>query len=72
MHKVEKALYLGHWLKAKLDTAADTITRCFCEELVESQRTEGFSDDQAAYISGTLLEAGSDTTSSTFTHLSKP
>ncbi|KAK0732015.1 hypothetical protein B0H67DRAFT_640327 [Lasiosphaeris hirsuta] len=49
----------------KLDTAAGTITRCFCEELVASQRAESFSDDQAAYISSTLLEAGSDTVSST-------
>lgn len=29
------------------------------------QKIEGFSDEQAAYISGTFLEAGSDTTSST-------
>ncbi|KAK3329159.1 cytochrome P450 [Apodospora peruviana] len=65
MHKVEKELYLTHWLKAKKDTLAGTIARCFCEELVAAQKAEGFSDDQAAYISGTLLEAGSDTTSST-------
>jgi len=65
LHKKEKALYLSHWLKAKEDTAAGTITRCFSEELVREQKKEGFSDDQAAYISGTLLEAGSDTTSST-------
>lgn len=65
LHKKEKALYLGHWLKAKKDTLNGTITRCFSEDLVEAQKTEGFDDDQAAYISGTLLEAGSDTTSST-------
>ena len=65
LHKKEKALYLSHWLKAKKDTLAGTITRCFCEELVDVQKAEGFDDDQAAYISGTLLEAGSDTTSST-------
>lgn len=65
LHRKEKALYLSHWLKAKAETAAGTITRCFSEELVEAQKKEGFSDDQAAYITGTLLEAGSDTTSST-------
>ncbi|RKU42018.1 hypothetical protein DL546_004929 [Coniochaeta pulveracea] len=65
LHKKEKALYLDHWLKAKEETTNGTIQPCFCEELVKSQKTEGFSDDQAAYISGTLLEAGSDTTSST-------
>jgi len=65
LHKVEKALYLGHWLKAKEETINGTIKPCFCEELVTVQKAQGFSDDQAAYISGTLLEAGSDTTSST-------
>lgn len=65
LHRKEKALYVGHWLKAKEETLKDTIQPCFCEELVKSQKAEGFSDDQAAYISGTLLEAGSDTTSST-------
>ncbi|KAK3903560.1 O-methylsterigmatocystin oxidoreductase [Staphylotrichum tortipilum] len=65
LHRKEKALYLGHWLKAKEETAAGTIMPCFSEDLVASQKSEGFSDDQACYITGTLLEAGSDTTSST-------
>ena len=34
-------------------------------DLVRSQEAEGFSDKLAGYISGSLLEAGSDTTSST-------
>jgi cytochrome P450 len=33
--------------------------------LLRAQKAEGFNDDQAAYISGSLLEAGSDTTAST-------
>lgn len=33
--------------------------------MAEAQKKDGFSDAQAAYISGTLLEAGSDTTSNT-------
>ncbi|KAK3935641.1 O-methylsterigmatocystin oxidoreductase [Diplogelasinospora grovesii] len=65
MHKREKVLYLSHWLKAKEEAAAGTIKRCFCEDLAATQKKEGFADDQAAYIAGTLLEAGSDTTSST-------
>ncbi|KAK3335186.1 cytochrome P450 [Cercophora scortea] len=65
LHALEKELYLSHWLKAKQETLDGSITRCFSEELVAAQKAEGFSDDQAAYISGTLLEAGSDTTSST-------
>ncbi|KAI1061390.1 hypothetical protein LB507_011315 [Fusarium sp. FIESC RH6] len=65
LHKKEKDLYLSHWLKAKQDIAAGTIKPCFCVGLAEAQEKGGFDDDQAAYISGTLLEAGSDTTSST-------
>ncbi|KAK5955929.1 hypothetical protein OHC33_002502 [Knufia fluminis] len=65
MHKHEKELYLGHWLAAKKADADGTIKPCFCVGMAEAQRKDSFSDDQAAYISGTLLEAGSDTTSST-------
>lgn len=38
---------------------------CFCVDLVRNQDQEGFSDGVAGYISGSLLEAGSDTTAST-------
>ncbi|OQD83336.1 hypothetical protein PENANT_c017G07768 [Penicillium antarcticum] len=65
LHKQEKALYLGHWLRAKQESRQNTINPCFCAGMYEAQKEDGFSDDQAAYISGTLLEAGSDTTSST-------
>ncbi|KAK5138503.1 hypothetical protein LTR08_000089 [Meristemomyces frigidus] len=65
MHRKEKALYLGHWLRAKTAIADGTIQDCFCVGMAEAQKREGFSDDQACYVSGTLLEAGSDTTSST-------
>ena len=65
MHRKEKALYLGHWLHAKASIANGTIRDCFCVGMAEAQKRDGFSDDQACYVSGTLLEAGSDTTSST-------
>ncbi|KAL2838959.1 cytochrome P450 [Aspergillus pseudoustus] len=65
LHKHEKALYKGHWLKAKEDIRNNNIKPCFCVGMYEAQKRDGFSDDQASYISGTLLEAGSDTTSST-------
>ena len=65
LHKHEKQLYLKHWLNAKDSVEKGTIQPCFCEGMAEAQKVEGFEDDQAAYISGTLLEAGSDTTSST-------
>lgn len=65
LHKHEKSLYLGHWLTAKNAISEGTIKPCFCIGMAEAQKKDGFDDDQAAYISGTLLEAGSDTTSST-------
>lgn len=65
LHKHEKALYLDHWLRAKQEIEQKTIKPCFCAGMYDAQKGDGFSDDQAAYISGTLLEAGSDTTSST-------
>ncbi|CAP85923.1 hypothetical protein E8E15_004471 [Penicillium rubens] len=65
LHKKEKALYLSHWLRAKEEVEQNTIKPCFCAGMYKAQKEDGFSDDQAAYISGTLLEAGSDTTSST-------
>lgn len=38
---------------------------CFCVHLVKAHQVEKFSDGLAGYISGSLLEAGSDTTVAT-------
>ena len=65
LHKEEKALYVSHWLRAKNSIKDGTAKPCFCIDLAKAQEAEGISDEQAAYISGTFLEAGSDTTSST-------
>lgn len=65
VHFHEKALYMKHWKVAKAAIADGTIQPCFCVGMAQSQKAEGFSDEQAAYMGGTLLEAGSDTTSST-------
>ncbi|OQV03623.1 hypothetical protein CLAIMM_08642 [Cladophialophora immunda] len=65
LHREEKALYLGHWLTAKKAVQDSTIKPCFCVGMATAQQAQDFSDDQAAYIAGTVLEAGSDTTSST-------
>ncbi|KAJ9643783.1 hypothetical protein H2204_001928 [Knufia peltigerae] len=65
LHRHERELYLGHWLNAKAAIKEGSIRPCFCVGMAEAQKSDGFSDDQAAYIAGTLLEAGSDTTSST-------
>lgn len=65
LHKAEKALYMKHYLRVKEGIQNGTAKDCFCVEMAKVQKDEGFSDEQAAYISGTLLEAGSDTTTST-------
>ncbi|KAK5017381.1 hypothetical protein LTR60_001962, partial [Cryomyces antarcticus] len=65
LHEKEKRLYVNHWLNCKKAIQAGTANPCFCVSMAKVQETEGFSDDQAGYISGTLLKAGSDTTSST-------
>jgi cytochrome P450 len=51
-------------MKCKNGIKSGTAQPCFCIDIAAAQGAEGFRDDQAAYISGTLLEAGSDTTSS--------
>lgn len=58
-------LYVGHWLTAKKAIKNGTAKPCFCVDLVRAQDEERFSDGIAGYVSGSLLEAGSDTTAST-------
>ncbi|KAK3711990.1 hypothetical protein LTR37_009302 [Vermiconidia calcicola] len=65
LHREERALYLRHWLRAKKEIKDGTISQCFCVGMAEAQEKDKFDDALAAYTSGTLLEAGSDTTSST-------
>lgn len=47
-----------------VDNANNTSQPSFCNDLLRVQEQEQISDEQAAYLSGSLLEAGSDTTSS--------
>jgi cytochrome P450 len=65
MHEEEKSLYVSTWLEAKKSIESGTARPCFCVDMARHQQTDGFSDSLAAYISGSLLEAGSDTTSNT-------
>ncbi|KAK5445145.1 hypothetical protein LTS15_010236 [Exophiala xenobiotica] len=64
LHQKERELYVGHWMRTKRGLEAGTGLPCFCNDLLRAQTTEGFSDAAAGYISGSLLEAGSDTTAS--------
>jgi len=60
LYSREHPFFLRHWMNAK-----NSSTPCFCVNLAKLQKAEGFSDEQAAYISGILLEGGADTTSNT-------
>lgn len=65
LHSKERELYVGHFLNAKTALKNGTAKPCFCVDLVRAQDEEKFSDDLAGYVSGSLLEAGSDTTAAT-------
>lgn len=65
LHQLEKPLYLRHWMNAKHNVENGNTRPCFCVDAAKVQQEECFSDLQAAYITGTVLEAGSDTTSNT-------
>ncbi|CAO2652685.1 Nn.00g020960.m01.CDS01 [Neocucurbitaria sp. VM-36] len=65
LHEKENNLYVGHWLRVKQAIKNGTARPCFCLDLVRAQDEEGFSDPLAGYVSGSLLEAGSDTTAAT-------
>ena len=65
LHEKERELYVGHWLNVKNTIKNGTAKPCFCLDLVRAQDEENFSDALASYVSGSLLEAGSDTTAAT-------
>ena len=65
LHKKELDLYMTHWLRAKSSITDGTAKPCFSIDLARAQEANNLTDQQASYISGTVLEAGSDTTSST-------
>jgi hypothetical protein len=65
LHQKESELYIGHWNKFKEDSQNGTAKQCFCVELLKAQEKVKFSDALAGYMSGSLLEAGSDTTAAT-------
>ncbi|KAI1324282.1 putative cytochrome P450 [Xylariaceae sp. FL0255] len=65
-HRREKILFRSHWDKAKAHVLTqERPNPSFSVGLVREQQKHGFDDDFAAYITGTLLEAGTDTTAST-------
>ncbi|OAL39602.1 hypothetical protein AYO20_00999 [Fonsecaea nubica] len=65
VHQVGRELYTEHWLKAKQHLKDGTGLPCICNDLLLAQKSENLSDEAVGYIVGSLLEGGSDTTSST-------
>ncbi|KAH7379484.1 putative cytochrome P450 [Pyrenochaeta sp. MPI-SDFR-AT-0127] len=65
-HEHEKKVYRSYYLRAKEAIVNKLLTAkpCTCDDIVEMQQQEGFSDDFATYIASTFFEAGSETTSS--------
>ncbi|KAI0174355.1 putative cytochrome P450 [Pestalotiopsis sp. NC0098] len=63
LHEQELELFKGLFLQAKQGLKDGTAKPCFCVDLVKVQKEEGISDDLAGYLSGSLLQAGSETTS---------
>lgn len=66
MHKEEIALYKSYMLRVKERNEKGIKSKNFCDDMFKWQQKHGFTDDWASYVSGTLLEAGSDTTASIF------
>ncbi|KAI1353957.1 cytochrome P450 [Xylaria sp. FL0043] len=65
LHKKEYDLYVGHYLTAKRKLKEGKAKPCICSDIVRAQDELKFSDGIAGYLSGSLLEAGSDTSAST-------
>ncbi|KAK8862915.1 cytochrome P450 [Apiospora arundinis] len=65
LHKAEYDLFVGSYLKTKKRVQEGKAKPCFCLDLVRAQEKMGFSDSIAGYTSGSILEAGSDTTAAT-------
>jgi hypothetical protein len=54
VHKDEVKLYLMHYLRVKQAIRDGTAQDCFCVQMAQIQKEEGFNDEQAAYISGLI------------------
>ncbi|KAI1081433.1 cytochrome P450 [Whalleya microplaca] len=65
LHRKEYDLYVGCYLETKKKLREGIAKPCFCVDLVRAQDEQKFSDGIAGYVSGSLLEAGSDTTAAT-------
>jgi cytochrome P450 len=65
IRKDQRALYFQLLEETKERMRERRGTGCFMESLIHNQPKSGLDDEHIAYIGGILMEAGSDTTSST-------
>ncbi|OTB07018.1 hypothetical protein M426DRAFT_54404 [Hypoxylon sp. CI-4A] len=65
LHRKESKFFIGLYREVKEKIRQGKAKPCFCVDLARYQEQDGFSDGIAAYSSGSLLEAGSDTTAAT-------
>ncbi|GAW26375.1 putative cytochrome P450 [Rosellinia necatrix] len=63
VHKRELALFMRHLLNARKQLHSGNAKPCCCIDLLRFQKETGISDEIACYMSGSLLQAGSETTS---------
>ncbi|KAL4762922.1 cytochrome P450 [Aspergillus foveolatus] len=61
----QRALYFRLYNATKERMAKGIRTGCFMEKLIDDQIKNGLDDEHTTYLGGILMEAGSDTTSST-------
>ncbi|EKD19257.1 uncharacterized protein L3040_009302 [Drepanopeziza brunnea f. sp. 'multigermtubi'] len=66
----DSKFYMGLWEKLKKDVDAGTARDCFCKSFyLNNPEKQGIDDLLAAYTCGGLVEAGSETTSTTLNNL---
>ncbi|KAK2603632.1 hypothetical protein QQS21_004213 [Conoideocrella luteorostrata] len=61
-HEREKRLFMTHFLNARKQLQSGNSKPCCCVDLLRAQKELEFSDDLACYLSGSLLQAGAETT----------
>ncbi|KAI1297497.1 cytochrome P450 [Xylaria venustula] len=64
-HAKEHKMFIEQYLETKRLISQSAAQPCVCADLVKLQEQEGCSDDLAAYMAGSLIQAGSETMSST-------
>ncbi|GKZ48832.1 hypothetical protein AbraIFM66951_001073 [Aspergillus brasiliensis] len=65
IRKEQRSLYFGLLGETQDRIQNQKLASCFMEKVLNDRKKTGFNEEQVAYLGGILMEAGSDTTSST-------